>query len=145
MLANGITVSPAAQKVANQEKKYKLFRTQLSFLVEEYDRVVLSIIPVARPLVEPLLESVLELLEPALHSFTWEGANIDGFCHQIHSALVGHAYLIAFFLLRDQWLKPLNTFAPSPDRRHSRPVPRKCVIFTWSMLFNLWMNCRLWR
>eukprot|EP00899_Mesostigma_viride_P009796 jgi/Mesvir1/18818/Mv04309-RA.2 len=83
----GIEVPESAKMVLLQEEKFKSYYNQLSYALREYDRVMASILVVAKPLLGPHLDDLDKKIQPGMFILTWTSMNIDGYLHRIHNGL----------------------------------------------------------
>ena len=91
----GIEVPESAKMVLLQEEKFKTYYNQLSYALKEYDRVMSTIVPVAKPLLGPHVEDMEKRLEPGMYALTWSSMNIDGYLARIHGGLAKMEDLIS--------------------------------------------------
>ena len=69
--AMGVEVPEAARMVLLQEDKFKGVHGQLVSIIKEYQRILDSVLPVARPLLRPHLEDLDRRILPGLTTLTW--------------------------------------------------------------------------
>jgi dynein heavy chain len=83
----GIEVPESAKMVLLQEEKFKNYYNQLSYALKEYERVMSTILPIAKPLLGPHLDDLEKKIQPGMYILTWTSMNIDGYLHRIHNGL----------------------------------------------------------
>eukprot|EP00667_Euglena_gracilis_P000005 EG_transcript_5 len=79
LLLIGIKLPEAPRMVLMQATKLKMFYTQLTHALKEYDRVVGMINPVTQALMLPNIQALDKLVYPGETILTWQSLNIDGY------------------------------------------------------------------
>lgn len=77
-----------------QEEKFRLYHSQLAFVLKEYDRVMSQVMPVIKPLLRAHLDNLDFKIQPGISLLTWHSMNIDGYLHRIHTGLARFEELI---------------------------------------------------
>ena len=83
----GSDVPDPAKMVLLQEDKLKYYYNQLTFTLQEYNRVTGSISPLAKPLLAPHIDDLDKRIQPGMYVLTWTSMNIDGYLHRIHNGI----------------------------------------------------------
>lgn len=90
----GIDIPESAKIVLLQEDKFKMYNSELHFVLREYDRIVNKIRPNTKSLLVPHLEDLEYKLRPGMVTLTWTSMNIDGYLHHVHQGLAKLEQLI---------------------------------------------------
>ena len=64
--------------VLMQEDKFKVYYSQLRFVLKEYERVMGLVIPVIRPLLRAHIANLDSKVQPGISLLTWHSMNIEG-------------------------------------------------------------------
>jgi len=83
----GIEIPESAKIVLLQEEKFKIYNSELTFVLGEYDRIVNKIRPNTKSLLVPHLEDLEYKLRPGMNILTWTSMNIDGYLAHVHQGL----------------------------------------------------------
>jgi dynein heavy chain len=70
----GVEVPESAKMVLLQEEKFKNYYNQLSYALKEYERVMSTILPIAKPLLGPHLDDLEKKIQPGMYILTWWGS-----------------------------------------------------------------------
>ena len=83
----GVDVPDSAKMVLLQEDKFKNYHNMLSFALREYERVVVRILPVIQPLLQPHMEDLERKIQPGMSTLTWTSMNIDSYLERVHDGI----------------------------------------------------------
>ena len=83
----GVSVPESARLVVLQEQKFKSFYNQLSYAIQEYEKVLSRVPPITGTLLKPHLEDMRRKLQPGMLTLTWTSMNIDAFMHSTASGV----------------------------------------------------------
>ena len=83
----GVDVPDSAKMVLLQEDKFKNYHNMLSFALREYERVVVRILPVIQPLLQPHMEDLERKIQPGMATLTWTSMNIDSYLDRVHDGI----------------------------------------------------------
>ena len=83
----GVDVPDSAKMVLLQEDKFKNYHNMLSFALREYERVVVRILPVIQPLLQPHMEDLERKIQPGMATLTWTSMNIDSYLERVHAGI----------------------------------------------------------
>ena len=83
----GVSVPESARLVVLQEQKFKSFYNQLSYAIQEYEKVLSRVPPITGTLLKPHLEDMRRKLQPGMLTLTWTSMNIDSFMVAFHGGL----------------------------------------------------------
>jgi dynein heavy chain len=83
----GVDVPDSAKMVLLQEDKFKNYHNQLSFALREYERVVVRILPVIHPLLQPHMDDLERKIQPGMATLTWTSMNIDSYLERVHKGI----------------------------------------------------------
>lgn len=83
----GIEIPESAKIAVFQEEKFKMFYCQLYWALNEYDRIVASVMPVTGMIFRPHFQDMEMKLRPGMVTLTWTSMNIDAYINQVHSGL----------------------------------------------------------
>uniref|UniRef100_A0A8C5PKA2 Dynein heavy chain n=1 Tax=Leptobrachium leishanense TaxID=445787 RepID=A0A8C5PKA2_9ANUR len=87
MLRLGIDVPEAAVVAFQQAEKFKLYKSDLQDMVQEYEKLQKKIPQSFSALFKPLLDRVNHHFQPALSTLSWSSVNIEGLLHKAKSAV----------------------------------------------------------
>ena len=91
-----VEVPEPAAMVLIQEDKFKSYYTQLAFVLKEYDRVILGVVPILKPLLRRQLDDLEDQLKLGMDgNLTWTSMSIDTYLKRVHDCLVAFADLVA--------------------------------------------------
>ncbi|XP_018425842.1 PREDICTED: dynein gamma chain, flagellar outer arm-like [Nanorana parkeri] len=82
MLRLGISVPEAALQAHQQADKFKMYKSNLQDVVEEYERIQRKIPKNLAVLFASHLERVKHQFQPGLSTLSWSSVNIEGLLHQ---------------------------------------------------------------
>ena len=91
MRISGVEVPEEAKMVVMQEDKFKVYFNLLHNAINEYEEVLKlaePIIAVSKNLLEPHLNELFRVIQPAMVSLTWTSMNIDAFLSRFHTELM---------------------------------------------------------
>ena len=83
----GVQVPENARLVMMQEDKFKVYENELTYMLKEYDRIMSSIAPVAKKLLEPHVRDIEFKMRPGLVTHTWTSMNIDAYKNSVMEGL----------------------------------------------------------
>nr|XP_014351636.1 PREDICTED: dynein heavy chain 8, axonemal-like [Latimeria chalumnae] len=87
MVRLGIRVPETALLASRQEKKFKLYRSHLEDVLQEYQQVQRKIPDCLGLLFKVHLRAVDHQIQPGLYGLTWNSVNIEAFLHQTYTAV----------------------------------------------------------
>mgnify|MGYP003961386239 CR=1 FL=1 len=87
LLRMGIDVPTSAIAVLQQEQKFKKYFNDLTFIVNEVERIKGMIIPVTEELMKPMILSLEQKIKPGLLILTWSSMNIENYIARVSQAL----------------------------------------------------------
>ena len=70
-----------------QEGKFKFYFDQLTFALQEYERVLGKVPPVIKPIIKPHLEDLDRKVQPGMVLLTWQSMNIDSYLFRLHNSI----------------------------------------------------------
>ncbi|CAM9783398.1 unnamed protein product, partial [Ectocarpus sp. 6 AP-2014] len=91
----GVSIPEGAKMVLLQEGRFKNNYNHLKHALREYERVVKSIAPVMRHLLNPHVQALEARLRPGWMVLTWTSMNIEGYRESVHEGLRRLEELIA--------------------------------------------------
>jgi len=83
----GIEIPESARMVLLQEGKFKFYFDQLTFALQEYERVLGKVPPVIKPIIKPHLEDLDRKVQPGMVLLTWQSMNIDSYLFRLHNGI----------------------------------------------------------
>lgn len=83
----GMRIPETAQLIVLQEEKFKSYYNDLKYLLLEYDRILHKVVPIIKPVLEPLFVMLEEKLRPGLVTLTWSSLNIDQYKQNVQLGL----------------------------------------------------------
>jgi dynein heavy chain len=83
----GVAIPESARMVLLQESKFKMYYTELTYVLRQYMEISEKIIPVTKPHLQPALEDLEYRLRPGMVTLTWTSMNIDAYKLHVHAGL----------------------------------------------------------
>ena len=83
----GIEIPETAKMVMLQESKFKAYYDELTYVLQQYSRVVSQVLPVTANLLVPHIKDLEAKLMPGMVTLTWTSMNIDAYKHHVHNGL----------------------------------------------------------
>jgi dynein heavy chain len=81
-------IPESAKMVLLQEDKFKLYYSQLKFVLGEYERVESHVIPVVNPLISAHQDHLNSKVEPGLSLLTWQSLNIEQYVSRMQHGIM---------------------------------------------------------
>jgi dynein heavy chain, axonemal len=114
----GIDIPESARIVLLQEDKFKGYYNDLSYLLDEYERIIGKMLPVTQKLMQPHVADLDFKLRPGMITLTWTSMNIDAYKH--------HA--IAGMQKMEQLIANVNDIIENRISKNLKLVTRTCLV-----------------
>lgn len=114
----GFEIPNSAKMVLLLEDKLRKYYAEISHILTIYNRLVESITPKTRALLDPHLSDLDNALSPAIETMTWTSMNIDSFLTRVKQALARFEALVT----------QINDITTNRIEKNLRIVAESCLL-----------------